>query len=173
MGMTTFRDVVSKGLTVDTETTGLTGMSEIVSIAVVDFDGNLLLDTLVRPCLAIPKVASDIHGISNLMVKNAPSWAEVVGEFSRITAEKPLIAYNSQFDSRMVFQSSTLARVPNPVRHWYCLMATYCQVAGVKRAKLSEAAARYGLAPDGLLHSARTDAVLANKLARKLAGFHD
>lgn len=38
----------------DTETTGLDGNAEIIDIALVDRDGAVLLDTLIRPTRPIP-----------------------------------------------------------------------------------------------------------------------
>lgn len=45
---------------------------KIVEIAVIDLDGNVLINTLVDPNKAIPKEATEIHGIANKMVENAP-----------------------------------------------------------------------------------------------------
>lgn len=56
----------------DTETTGLDYDDKIVEIAVIDLDGNVLINTLVDPNKAIPKEATEIHGIANKMVENAP-----------------------------------------------------------------------------------------------------
>ena len=51
----------------DTETTGLYA-AEVVEIAIVAPDGEELVNTLIKPTIAILDGASDIHGISNLMV---------------------------------------------------------------------------------------------------------
>ena len=73
-----FKDIVRSGdfVVIDTETTGLVG-SEICQIAIVDSQGNTLLDTLVRPIHTIPLKAIEIHGIDNGKVQDAPNFAEV------------------------------------------------------------------------------------------------
>ena len=55
----------------DTETTGLNDLAEIVEISILDDDGLVLLDTLVRPRRPIPADAIRIHGIRNEMVAEA------------------------------------------------------------------------------------------------------
>ncbi|MBP1702194.1 MAG: putative exonuclease [Chloroflexi bacterium] len=44
----------SQPLFLDTETTGLNELAEIVEISIVDYNGITLLDTLVRPRRSIP-----------------------------------------------------------------------------------------------------------------------
>ena len=56
----------------DTETTGLSDEDEIVHIAIVDIDGSVLIDTLVKPSKLIPSEATYIHNITNKMVEYAP-----------------------------------------------------------------------------------------------------
>ncbi|MCY4410095.1 MAG: 3'-5' exonuclease, partial [Caldilineaceae bacterium] len=58
----------------DTETTGLNSSAEIVEVGIVDAEGNTLLESLVRPIRRIPSDAVAVHGISNAMVRNAPTW---------------------------------------------------------------------------------------------------
>ncbi|MFJ2900325.1 exonuclease domain-containing protein [Streptomyces sp. NPDC087218] len=57
----------------DTETTGLDYDSRIVEIAVTTAAGTVLLDTLVNPGAPIPAEAAAIHGITDVMVADAPS----------------------------------------------------------------------------------------------------
>lgn len=53
------RDWVGQDLLiVDTETTGLENDAQIVEIAVVDLAGRVLLDSLVKPTIYIPREAS-------------------------------------------------------------------------------------------------------------------
>lgn len=58
----------------DTETTGLDTMAEIVEISIIASDGHVLLDTLIRPSNPIPPAATAIHHISDLMVVAAPTF---------------------------------------------------------------------------------------------------
>ncbi|MBN1225164.1 MAG: 3'-5' exonuclease [Candidatus Aminicenantes bacterium] len=92
----------------DTETTGTSPYDEIVQIAIVAWDGKVLLDTLVRPTQPIPLSATAIHGISDTDVLKAPSFPEVYGRVQRILFGKRIVVYNAQFDLRLIRQ--TLSR---------------------------------------------------------------
>ena len=76
--------LVKHGVILDIETTGLLNdqYAEIIEIAVIDMQGNVLLDTLVKPRRQIDEnsVAFKVNRISNEMVKNARSWQAVCGD---------------------------------------------------------------------------------------------
>lgn len=98
--------VEDRALILDTETTGLDDDAEIVEIAVVDAAGTLEFSALVKPSKPIPEAASAVHGITDEMVATARPWREVwsvvhslVGAYS---LPVPVLAYNSDFDRRMV-----------------------------------------------------------------------
>lgn len=81
----------------DTETTGLDPNSdEIVQIAIIDGKGNVLLDSLVRPCFNDSwKDAERIHGICPEDVRNAPTIAELHDRIADALSGAEIIAgYN-------------------------------------------------------------------------------
>lgn len=100
-------------LILDTETTGLGEDAEIVEIAIIDGFGDVLLDTLVKPRGKIPAEVSQIHGITDEVVADAPDWSEVshkllialngAGRFS-----SDLVIWNAPFDLRMIQQTDRL-----------------------------------------------------------------
>lgn len=96
-------------LFIDTETTGISRNDEIVEIAIVDINENILFQSLVKPSKPIPKKATDIHGITNKMVASAPSFAQIWGKINKICASRHLVFYNSRFDKRMMVQSANAA----------------------------------------------------------------
>ncbi len=93
---------------VDTETTGLGKTDIVVEIAIIDLDGNILLNTLVNPKKKIHWAAEKVHGISNSKVQNAPDIREVARKVNKILKNKIMIAYNAKFDARMIKQSFNL-----------------------------------------------------------------
>jgi len=95
----------------DTETTGLNknGDDEIVSIAIVDHNGNTLLDTLVKPTRRIPEGATNVHGVTNEDVANAPTWAEIAPKVAELITGKPLVIYNANYDLGMLFSATNAA----------------------------------------------------------------
>ncbi len=60
----------------DTETTGLYD-AEIVEIAIINHCGEMLRATLIKPSISIPAEVTEIHGISDAMVADAPTFPEV------------------------------------------------------------------------------------------------
>ena len=89
----------------DTETTGLNPNAEIIEICIVDHEGNLLLNTLVKPVRSIPLDAMQIHGITNEMVKNAPAWPDVWPSVEANLRAHYVGIYNAEFDLKMMRQS--------------------------------------------------------------------
>ena len=66
-----------KPVFLDKETTGLGPTDEVVDVAVVGFDGEGSLNTLVKPKRIIQFDATRVHGITNDMVRWAPSLSEI------------------------------------------------------------------------------------------------
>ena len=71
----------ANALILDTETTGLDDDAEVVELAVIDCAGTVLLDTLVRPSGPVPAEAAAIHGITDAMLADAPTWSEIHARF--------------------------------------------------------------------------------------------
>ena len=99
------RILQSNPLFFDTETTGLDSGAEIVEIGVVDVDGQSVLESLVRPCRRIPSGATAVHGISDDMVLDAPTWVEIWPQVKRLLADRRVGIFNADFDLRMMRQS--------------------------------------------------------------------
>lgn len=90
----------------DTETTGLSNKDQVVQVAAIDGAGNVLLDNvLIKPTIRIPHGASQIHGITDETVKDAPSFLEVWPDIYKMLDGKLLVIYNAEFDLRMMVQS--------------------------------------------------------------------
>ena len=93
---------------IDVETTGLNDDSEIIEIGLAVVENGSVARTwqsLVKPKKRIPKDISIMTGISDDMVANAPSWAEIEEEFLALVDGKLLLAHNFPFDKgRIEFQ---------------------------------------------------------------------
>ena len=99
------RVLQQKPIYIDTETTGLDSSAEIVEISVVDHDGSILFDSIVRPKNLIPREAQSVHHITNEMVKDARPWYVIWPTLRPILFGRLLAFYNADFDMRMLKQS--------------------------------------------------------------------
>jgi DNA polymerase III subunit epsilon len=94
---------------IDLETTGVNiSTDRIVEIAVVKVnpDGTRQVKRkLINPLMPIPKASSDVHGITDDMVKEAPSFKQVANEFKQFMDQCDLGGYNSnRFDIPMLIE---------------------------------------------------------------------
>ena len=155
----------------DTETTGLDSNAEIVEICIVSFNGDLLLDSLVKPKRIIPADTMRIHGITNEMVANAPAWPEVWREVELTLSGKYVGIYNADFDLRMMLQSHQINSMS-----WefsggrvFDIMRLYAQFAGSQRWLPLEKAGRQCGIPLPNSHRARDDTLLLRALFQHIA----
>lgn len=120
----------------DTETTGLDSSARICEISVIDAKtGFVLFNSLVNPLRSIPVAASSIHGIVDIDVMFSPSFDKVWNEIKGIFFDRTVIAYNFDFDFRMVAQSLSDFDYPQEdllafFRYSFCAMRWYADFYG-------------------------------------------
>lgn len=94
-----------KAIYYDTETTGVKAEKDrIIEIAAFDPHQNRRFEMFVNPNIPIPEEASAIHGITNEMVKDAPTYLEVGQAFFDFCGDDAvLIAHNNDnFDKHFL-----------------------------------------------------------------------
>lgn len=166
-------------LVLDTETTGVR-QAEIVQIGIVDAQGSVIMDQLVRPMNPIPRDATAIHGITDPMVADAPCWADITTEVETLLRGRDLIVYNAAFDRKMMHLSAQFAGLPKTdwktFSRWWCAMEAFAEVYGQRNRygngyrwhKLVKAAQHYHI-PVVDEHSALGDARLTLALVKAMA----
>ncbi|MFN8596009.1 MAG: helicase C-terminal domain-containing protein [Anaerolineae bacterium] len=89
-------------VSLDLETTGLDPHRDaIIEIGAVKFRGDEILDTfstLINPNRAIPPKITDLTGIADRDVENAPSLFGVLPRISSFVRDLPIIGHNINFD---------------------------------------------------------------------------
>lgn len=131
------RDILTEPLVIfDTETTGLDGHAEIVEIACIDGDGEVLLTSLVRPAHPIPRDATNVHGITDADVRDAPTIVDMMPRLQEIWRQanqgNRVFAYNLDYDARLLAQSfqARRQRWPFPHRSENDIMQLYAEYYG-------------------------------------------
>ena len=161
----------------DTETTGLGERDEIIQIGIVDAGGNAVLDQLIRPSIPIPPGAARVHGITDDDVVNSPIFSSLYIKLSSLLAGETVIAYNMDFDWRMLQQTGARYRLPD-IRTGKrdCAMKQYAKFKGKRSGqgrgyrwhKLTSAVAQESITPRNA-HNALGDALMTLELVRKMA----
>lgn len=89
-------------IVLDTETTGLDYTREkIIEFAAIRLENGKIKDefqTLINPKQHIRKSSMAIHGISEEMVKDAPTEAEILPQILEFIGDYPIVAHNAIFD---------------------------------------------------------------------------
>ncbi len=87
---------------IDVETTGHQNtQNRITEIAIIRHDGSQVVEvfeSLVNPECYIPSFISSLTGITNDMVRQAPTFAEIANEVRRLTKDTVFVAHNVSFD---------------------------------------------------------------------------
>ena len=101
---------------IDLETTGINlGSDRIIEIGMIKIlpDGNQSAKRkLLNPEMAIPQASADIHGITNEMVKDAPTFKQAANDIRQFLDNCDLSGYNSnRFDIPMLMEEFLRAEV--------------------------------------------------------------
>lgn len=91
---------------IDVETTGLSPIAnELIEVSAIKYDGNKKIDTfstLIKPKVRIPYYITNITGITNDMVEEAPEVEEVMPELVEFVGDLPIVAHNANFDYKFI-----------------------------------------------------------------------
>jgi len=175
-----FLDMVAEDhfLILDTETTSLR-RGEICQIAVMESNGQVHLDTLVHTLDSIPPDVVVLHGITDEMVADSPTFDLLVKPLKELLQGRDLVVYNAKYDRMMMHQSAERCGIEKTVwkgvARWWCAMEAYAEFFGewdsyhgnYRWHSLSKAAGHFGIPTNGA-HNALADCRLALKLCRQM-----
>lgn len=94
-----------KYVILDTETTGLDRNDEIIEIAIIDMDGNELVNTRIFTEKEISYEAYCVHGISKESLVGKPTIKELNNKLKEIFKGRNVLIYNDSFDVGMLYRS--------------------------------------------------------------------
>lgn len=145
------------GLIVDTETTGLGKLDQVIELAVIDIRGRCHYAQRFRPTIEIHPAAARVHGISHDDLERCPLAADCATEVRSVLDSGPILSYHAAFDHKLMVQTFGADVVPGP---WFCLMDMARRWTGVERHQKLE----------GGNHSALGDCWAALRLLHLIAG---
>ncbi|NTU63010.1 MAG: 3'-5' exonuclease [Chloroflexi bacterium] len=120
-----------KPVYLDTETTGLKDHDQIVEICLLDHDGSIAFESLVKPTVNIPLDATRVHHITDALVSAAPAWPEIWPQVETLLAERRIAIYNAEYDLRLLKQSHRVhGLVWSTPLSYFCIMKLYAQFRG-------------------------------------------
>lgn len=161
-------------IALDTETTGFQVYAgdEIVEIALVEYIGHRRTGrefcSLIRPGIAIPPSSTNIHGISDDDVADAPRIDEVIEDIVNFIGHSVLVGHHVEFDLRFIdraVQRVLDCRLPQPTVD---TMVLFLAMSGqLDRYSLDEVADACGISISNR-HSARGDAVACGSICMHL-----
>lgn len=155
----------------DIETTGLSAdkdrITEIGAVILKDGKETARFQTFVNPGMHIPNKITQLTGITDDDVKDAPGQEEAVREFLAFVGERPLAAHNASFDIGFIYEAS--------VRYGIDYTPSYIDTLAMSRALLPELkshrlniVASFLSLPEFSHHRASDDAVTAGLILAKL-----
>lgn len=156
-----------KMLFLDTETTGLDGAAQIIQLAIIDEDGDMIVNTLLDTYELISPEAYEVHKISNEQLKGYPHFTDIQWAVADLLTGRQVGMYNAEFDMRILRQSSELAFVDAiPV----CVMQKAKEHFGEEKwLSLVDACKRLDIKLDNA-HDALADARATAEVYKKLRG---
>lgn len=117
----------------DTETTGVGPVDEIIEIGIVDEGGAVLFESLVKPVGRVSPEAFRMHGIGESLLASAPRWMAVWPKVEAVLANRVVCIYNAEFDLRLLQQThgKYKMRWSEPEgASFFCAMKLYAQYYG-------------------------------------------
>lgn len=161
---------------IDFETSG-TGPGQggrVTEVAAIRIVGDQIVDrfvSLINCGVEIPAFITQLTGISQHMVDNAPDVAQVIPQLIDFIGEDYLAAHNASFDEKfLIAEAQQLDQMPRH-RGVICSVKLARRLApGMESYSLGPLAMRLGIRFNGKAHRAEADAEVAAKLLLKLGG---
>jgi DNA polymerase-3 subunit epsilon len=153
----------------DFETTGLSPNNgdRIIEIGAVKITQGVITDrfqTLANPGIRINSFIADYTGITNAMIKNAPSCEEATAQLCAFLGNSPVLAHNAAFDKRFLTSECQHIGV-TPTEHFLCSMLLAKRIYPTAGSyKLSALLEHAKIQSTGSFHRALYDSEMTAKL---------
>lgn len=158
---------------IDFETTGISpGQgARATEVAIVLLESGQVVDrfqSLMRTGVWIPSFITQLTGISNAMVAEAPAAEEVMGEAARFVGAAPMVAHNAAFDRKFWEAELGHAGLPAPQPFACTVLLSRRLYPEASSHKLGSIVDHLGLPRAGRAHRALADAEMAASLLARM-----
>lgn len=143
----------------DTETTGLSpSCDKIIQLSAIKYNSSgtpiAYVNTYLNPGCPISPTASAINGITDTMVKDAPTVSQVKEEFLSFIGDSLIVGYNVTFDLRFLYSEFGNAFAG---RQYVDALTIARRLLCSPDFKLETVSRVVGFSPDGTFHDSFTD----------------
>ncbi len=146
---------------------GGVGKSTLAAVRYVDGREVDRFVSLVNPGVPIPEKATEVNGITDAMVSDAPVAADILPAFLAFVGCSKVVAHNSDFDLRILAYELALAELGMLDNAVVCTLRMSRQHLSLPSYRLGAVADHLGVAVDGA-HRALADARVAGGVYLKL-----
>jgi DNA polymerase-3 subunit epsilon len=181
----TYRELVRRPVYLATATTGCDFWSqrseELLEICILESDGRVLFESLVKPRDSISIGAYQVHRITKRMVKDAPTWNQILPQVSRALGGRRVAPYDAKRQLRLLKQSNALYDVTWSVEEGrvFCVKQLFARFLGKEYAGglnstwlgLWRAARNFGIVHGKWLR-AREDAQITRAVLKQMASHY-
>lgn len=160
---------ISDFVAIDIETSGLSPRSnEILSVSAVRFINQKpveLFFTYVRPRRGIPAEATQINGITESDVSDAPYFEQVIESLSDFIGKSTVVAHNIYFDMRFIYHEGL--DLGDKRKYFDTLELSRLYDKNADSHKLSDACSMHGVELGDSAHGSSADALACGMLFAK------
>lgn len=127
--------VAQRPLILDTECTGLTEQDQVIEVAVVDINGNVMINTLLQCHVPIAPKAQEVHRITleDLQNANVPDYPSIHQHLVSLISARPVVIFNALYDVQMLRQTAAYHGLVLPEFETHCLMRQFSLYYGERR----------------------------------------
>lgn len=163
-----------KFICIDCETTGLdTQQDRIIEVAVMCFDEHTIyeqMESLVNPECEIPQSSTDIHHITQDMVENQPTIAQILPEILTMIGNHIIIGHGVKFDIEMIAAAADRVNLPCNLRYnRYMDTLRMARLYGESPVNSLEHLRKHFNIPLEGAHRAMSDVIVNREVFRQLA----
>lgn len=158
----------TKFVAIDVETTGLSPLyNELIEISAIKYEGAKKLDTfstLIKPKKEVSRTITNLTGITNKMLEDAPTIEKVMPELIEFIGDNPIVAHNANFDYSFLQNNSNKSFTNNKVIDTVAISRK--MISNLPNHKLNTVARYIGIQEEGY-HRAEFDCECCAKIYMK------